>query len=99
DDGALLQHEAALPQRMHGRGAKRILGRDRTEFHFSAPPGCRKRAVISAMMATAISAGDTAPMESPIGEWMRAMPVSLTPCSFSRVTRRACVFFEPSAPI
>ncbi len=58
------------------------------------------RCVISPMIATAISAGDTAPMSSPIGEWMRPMSLSVKPRSaFSRSTRRAWVFREPSAPM
>jgi hypothetical protein len=40
-----------------------------------------------------------APMASPIGAWMRAMSVSVRSCCLSRSTRRAGVFFEPSAPI
>jgi len=36
------------------------------------------------MIETAISDGDTAPMFSPIGAWMRAMWASSAPCAFSR---------------
>jgi hypothetical protein len=50
------------------------------------------------MIATAISAGDTAPISSPIGAWMRASAVSLMPCAFNLSIRRPWVFFEPSAP-
>ncbi len=44
------------------------LGRDRAEFHaaFSGAT-CRSRAVICAMIETAISGGETAPISSPIG--------------------------------
>ena len=38
-----------------------------TEFHAARSLGSRSCAVISAMIATAISDGDTAPMASPIG--------------------------------
>ena len=55
--------------------------------------------MISAMIATAISGGDTAPMGSPIGAWMRASAASGMPPALSRSRRRAWVFFEPSAPI
>jgi len=40
---------------------------DRTEFHAAFSFGSRSCAVISAMIATAISDGDTAPMFRPIG--------------------------------
>ena len=58
-----------------------------------------KPVVAGEMIATAISGGDTAEMSSPIGEWMRASAPSDSPCAFSRSSRRAWVFFEPSAPI
>ena len=61
--------------------------------------GSRSCAVISAMIATAISDGETAPIGRPIGAWMRAMSVSFAPCAFSRSARLAWVFREPSAPI
>ena len=61
--------------------------------------GSRKAAVISAMIETAISDGDTAPIASPIGAWMRAMSASVAPCARSRSPRLAWVFREPSAPI
>ena len=74
-----------------------------TAPNFMPPPPLsafsRSVCVISAMMATAISAGDTAPIGSPMGAWMRAMAASVTPASFSRSTRLAWVFLEPSAPI
>ena len=58
-----------------------------------------KPVVEGEMIATAISGGDTAPMSRPIGAWMRARSASLMPWAFSRSSRRAWVFFEPSAPI
>ena len=84
--------------RVHGGGAKRLRDRDRAEFH-DAVSGWRSDAVICAMIDTAISDGDTAPMASPIGAWMRAICASVMPCAFRRSTRRPCVFFEPSAPM
>ena len=44
------------------------------------------------------SDGDTAPMSSPIGAWMRAMSLSLAPCARKRSARLAWVLREPSAP-
>ena len=75
DGRALLEHQRALAQRMHGDAANRVGRAGGTEFHaafsfassFGLSCGMRKVAVISAMMATAISDGDTAPMFSPIG--------------------------------
>ena len=58
-----------------------------------------KPVVEGEMIATAISAGDTAPISSPIGAGMRARSASFTPCSLRRSRRRPWVFREPSAPI
>ncbi len=114
DQRALLEHQRALADGMHGGRAERVLWRDRTEFHDAALPlptlpasgggqggsaSSRSRSVICAMIATAISAGETAPMSSPIGAWMRARSASVRPCCLSRSSRRAWVFREPSAPI
>jgi hypothetical protein len=52
---------------MHGHGPFGLVERDRSEFHALFSVGWRKRAVISPMIATAISAGVLAPIESPIG--------------------------------
>ena len=88
---------------MHRNAAFRLADRDGAELHDtssrSAFAPSRSRAVISPMMATAISGGDTAAMSSPIGAWMRASAASVMPCALSRSSRRACVFREPSAPI
>ena len=69
DQRALLQHEIALADRMHRGGAERVVRGDGAEFHAASAFSdfSRSRAVISAMMEMAISAGDTAPMASPIG--------------------------------
>src|SRR6185295_4799505 len=102
DRGALLQHQRALTQRVHGDAADRVLWARRTKLHAACSfsfGGMRSCAVISAMMETAISAGDTAPMSSPIGARIRAMSASEAPCARSRSARLACVFREPSAPI
>ena len=101
DQRALLEHERALADGVDGGGAFGVARRDRAELHAAPHAGSsRSRWVISPMIATAISAGDTAPMSSPIGEWMRPMSLSVKPRSlFSRSTRRAWVFREPSAPM
>ena len=64
---------------MHRRGAERIVRGDRAELHAASALSAflRSRSVISPMIETAISAGDTAPISSPIGAWMRAMSASL----------------------
>ncbi len=67
DHRALLQDEFALSNGVHGSCADRIFRRDGSEFHAAFSGTCRRRAVISAMMETAISGGDTAPISSPIG--------------------------------
>ena len=71
DRGALLEHQRTLPQRMHGDAANRVGRTGGTELHaactFAVSFGSRSSAVISAMIETAISDGDTAPMLSPIG--------------------------------
>ncbi len=103
DHRALLQHEAALADRMNRDCALGFADRYRAELHeaFSSTCSgcCRSRAVISPMIATAISAGDTAPMSSPIGAWMRPSAASAKPSALSRSRRRPCVFREPSAPM
>ncbi len=48
--------------------------------------------------ATAISAGEAAPMSSPIGAWMRESAASLTPAAFSLSTLVPWVLRLPSAP-
>src|SRR6185437_11732304 len=100
--GALLEHEAGRADRMNDDRALGVGRRDGAELHaaLSAFSGAsRSRAVISPMIASAISGGDTAPIASPIGAWMRASASADTPWPLSRSTRRACVFREPSAPI
>src|SRR4029450_13714950 len=67
---SLLEHKFALANRMHGRRATGIGDRDRPKLH-AASAFFRRTCVISPMMATAISAGDTASISSPIGAWMR----------------------------
>ena len=72
---------AALADRMDDDAAFRLGGRDRRR---TSSRLLRARAasdaVISAMIETAISGGDTAPMARPIGAWMRASAASVTPC-------------------
>ncbi len=55
------------------------VGTGRAELHAACSSflgGKRSCAVISAMIETAISAGDTAPIGKPIGAWMRATSAS-----------------------
>ncbi len=69
DRGAFLEHQQALPQRMHGDAANRVGRTGGTELHaacsFAVSSAAAARAVISAMIETAISDGDTAPMRKP----------------------------------
>src|SRR5262249_6170628 len=68
--GAFLENKITLAYRVHGRGAERVVRRNRTELHAATDLFCglcRSRAVISPIIATAISAGDTALISSPIG--------------------------------
>src|SRR5205807_6912132 len=79
DRGALLEHQGSLTERMYGDPANRLGRTGRTELHAASSfsfGGRRNCAVISAMIATAISDGETAPTLSPIGAWTRAMSTS-----------------------
>ena len=67
DGGAFLEHQRSLPQGVHGDAADRVRRAGGTEFHAAFSLGNRNCAVISAMMATAISDGETAPIGRPIG--------------------------------
>ncbi len=69
DQRALLEHEIALADRMHRGSAERVAWGDRAELHAASAFSdfMRSRCVISAMIATAISAGVTAPIAKPIG--------------------------------
>ena len=88
DQRALLEHQRVLANGVHRGRTQRLVRRDRAEFH--AASVCRNCAVISPMIATAISAGEIAPISSPIGEWMRPISLSENPrSSLRRVTRRA----------
>src|SRR5262249_7207684 len=87
DRGALLQHQRSVTKGVDGDPANRLRRTGRTELHAAASfsfAGRRSCAVISAMIATAISDGDTAPMGRPIGAWMRAMSASFAPCARKR---------------
>src|SRR6202790_5542361 len=91
DRGAFLQHQRSLPQGVHGDAANRVGRTGGAELHaacsFLISRGSRNSAVISAIIETAISDGDTAPMLSPIGAWMRAISASAAPCAFRRSPR------------
>ena len=63
------------------------------EFH-----PLRSLSVIWAIMLTAISAGDLAPIFRPTGAWMRAIWSSVKPSAFSRSTRFAWVRVDPRHP-
>ena len=67
DQSALLEDDAVLADGMDGNPALRLRERHCAEFHCGFSADCRSRAVISPMIATAISGGDTAPISSPIG--------------------------------
>src|SRR6185369_15711829 len=67
DHRSLLEDEIAFADGMHGDGPFGLVERDSSEFHALFSAAWRKRAVISPMIATAISAGVLAPIESPIG--------------------------------
>ncbi len=100
DRGALLEHQRTLPQRMHGDAANRVGRTGGTELHAACHlrgflSAKRSSAVISAMIATAISDGDTAPMERPTGARMRAISASEAPCAFSRSAALGMGFREP----
>ena len=100
---ALFERDAINPHAMRKDGALGLLDWRLAEFHaaaLSARNGfLRSEATISPMIDTAISAGLTAPMSSPIGAWMRASAASSKPCARMRSIRLACVFRDPSAPI
>src|ERR1043165_5621309 len=99
DARAFLEREAVLADGVHRNRALGLARGNGAEFHRLPSAVSRSRAVISPMMATAISGGETAPMASPIGAWMRASCASVRPWPFNRSMRRAWVFFEPSAPM
>ena len=103
EDIALFVRDAVNPHAMRKDGALGLLDWRQAEFHaaaLSARNGfLRSEATISPMIDTAISAGLTAPMSSPIGAWMRASAASSKPCACMRSIRLACVFRDPSAPI
>ena len=64
------------------------------------PGGCDSVAsTIWAPIATATSSGERAPIASPIGAWIRAMPASPTPSARSRSSRSAVVTLLPIAPM
>ena len=67
DRGALLEHQRSLTQGVNGDAADRVRRAGGTEFHAAFSLGNRNCAVISAMMETAISDGETAPIGRPIG--------------------------------
>src|SRR5439155_228780 len=80
DQRALFQHEAALADRMHRNATLRLRHWHRAELHEPFSGDWRSSAVISPMMATAISEGDTAPIASPIGAWLMCTARVMTSC-------------------
>ena len=80
---ALFQREAADPHAMRQHGVLGLLDWRLAEFHAAALSErngfLRSEATISPMIDTAISAGLTAPMSSPIGAWMRDSAASSKP--------------------
>ncbi len=85
DDGAFFKHKRALTYGVNRNAAESIFRFNGTEFHAAdfvlsgVSAGSRSLAVISAMIATAISDGETAPICRPIGAWIRASDSSLIP--------------------
>src|SRR5690606_18663087 len=68
DQRAFPEHQIALPDRVHRGGADRLADGNAAELHAASAASSgevRSAWVISAMMATAISAGDTAPIGNP----------------------------------
>ena len=80
---ALLEGDAVNPHGMRQHRALGLLDWRRAEFHAAALSErngfLRSEATISPMIDTAISAGLTAPMSSPIGAWMRLSAASSNP--------------------
>ncbi len=75
EDAALLENAVADLEAVGDDRAGGLVERRRPELHASAAlprRSPRSTSVISARIETAISAGDTAPMSSPTGPWMRA---------------------------
>ena len=65
--------DPAGAHRMGGDAAFRIRDGNGAELHAGARRGPRNVETISPRIASAISAGETAPMSSPIGAWMRCV--------------------------
>src|SRR4029077_19563271 len=102
DRCALLQHQRPLAQGVDGHPANRLGRTGSTDLHAASSfsfGGSRNCAVISAMIETAISDGETAPIARPLGAWIRPISESLAPCALNRSPRLAWVFREPSAPM
>ena len=82
---ALADRAAGKAHRMGEDRALRLADRHRTEFHaaaaFASAPRLRSAAITSARIATAISAGDCAPIGRPIGAWIAARLASSKPAS------------------
>ena len=88
-EGATLELDA-----MGEKGALRL-----GQGHLGEDHAWRRIAVIWARMETAISAGESAPMESPTGPFTRAISSGEKPARARRPWRAAWVFLLPSAPI
>ena len=102
EDGSLADRPALVAD---GMGEDRALGlaeRHAAEYHAAASraalPRLRSAPITSARIATAISAGDWAPILTPIGAWIRASASGPAPWPASRSSRLAWVFRLPSAP-
>ena len=103
----LLEDETVIPNAVCSDGANAVGHRYRSKLHAAAPARCgasvrkgflRSESTISASTDTAISAGLTAPISTPMGALMRAICSSEKPFSIRRCTRLPWVFREPSAP-
>ena len=95
---ALAQPQVAGGQRMREHRPLGLGERERAEAHQGRLSGRRSRSVSWARIATAISAGELAPMSAPIGAWMRAKAAASRPAARRRSRRFAWVRGEPRLP-
>ena len=94
---ALLEGVFADLEAVGEDGADGLVEGRPTEDH--GAPSRRSSRVSSPRMATAISAGVTAPMSRPTGPWMRSSAVSSKPAALRRSSRAAWVRRLPREPM
>src|SRR5690606_11733096 len=101
EQSALGEADAIATQRVRQGGAGGLRHGAGAELHAATSARAvapRRTATISARMATAISAGETAPIARPIGAWIRASSALVNPAASMRRRRAAWVLRLPSAP-